>query len=104
MIEEHPDCGIETYGVTGASQRAGPLAGVARRRTQASATADPPDEPAAGRVGSNRLPVAPQAGLRLLPPATHTGVLVLRLRAPEKVVPIQDMCVISSKERAEENG
>src|SRR6185295_8084983 len=43
----------------------------------ASATADPPDEPAAERSGSNGLPVAPCSALRVLPPAPHSGTLVL---------------------------
>src|SRR5918993_4945129 len=44
---------------------------------QASATAEPPEEPAADRAGSNGLPVAPCTVLRVLPPAAHSGVLVL---------------------------
>jgi outer membrane receptor protein involved in Fe transport len=59
---KHLVCGIETYGVIRASQRVGPLADVPRRRRQATATADPPDESVAGRVGSNRLPVVRKAG------------------------------------------
>src|SRR5436190_13032587 len=43
----------------------------------ASATADPPEEPAADRSGSNGLPVAPCSALRVLPPAPHSGTLVL---------------------------
>jgi hypothetical protein len=50
---------------------------------QASATAEPPDEPAAERMGSKGLPVAPKTGLRVLPPAAHSGVLVLpKMTAP----------------------
>src|SRR5258708_26493490 len=50
---------------------------------QASATAEPPEEPAAERWGSNALPVAPWTGLRVLPPAAHSGVLVLpKMMAP----------------------
>src|SRR3954464_2028468 len=44
---------------------------------QASATAEPPEEPAAERIGSNGFPVAPNTGLRVLAPAAHSGVLVL---------------------------
>src|SRR3954471_4716982 len=44
---------------------------------QASATAEPPEEPAADRVGSNGLPVAPYTVLRVFAPAAHSGVLVL---------------------------
>src|SRR4051795_7766191 len=50
---------------------------------QASATAEPPEEPAAERIGSNGLPVAPNTGLRVLPPAAHSGVLVL----PKMIAP-----------------
>ncbi|MEY9131439.1 hypothetical protein ACVIWV_003445 [Bradyrhizobium diazoefficiens] len=50
---------------------------------QASATAEPPEEPAAERMGSKGLPVAPNTGLRVLPPAAHSGVLVLpKMMAP----------------------
>src|SRR6476660_10386684 len=45
--------------------------------SQASATAEPPDEPPAFSRGSNGLPVAPQTGLRVLAPAPNSGVLVL---------------------------
>ena len=44
---------------------------------QASATADPPEDPAAERAGSNGLPVAPQTALRVLAPAPNSGTLVL---------------------------
>src|SRR5215469_10977844 len=43
----------------------------------ASATAEPPDEPAQERTGSNGLPVAPYTALRVLAPAPNSGVLVL---------------------------
>src|SRR6185437_8776611 len=43
----------------------------------ASATADPPDEPAQDFCGSNGLPVAPYTALRVLAPAPNSGVLVL---------------------------
>jgi hypothetical protein len=43
----------------------------------ASATAEPPDEPAAERTGSNGLPVAPYTALRVFAPAPNSGVLVL---------------------------
>ncbi len=45
--------------------------------SQASAAADPPDEPPAFRRGSNGLPVAPQTTLRELAPAPISGILVL---------------------------
>src|SRR6476660_10214811 len=45
--------------------------------SQASATAEPPDEPPALRVGLNGLPVAPHTGLRVFAPAPHSGTLVL---------------------------
>src|SRR5436190_22543357 len=45
--------------------------------SQASATAEPPDEPPEVRHGSNGLPVAPQTTLRVLAPAPNSGVLVL---------------------------
>ncbi len=49
----------------------------------ASATAEPPDDPAADKAGSNGLPVAPYTALRVLAPAPHSGVLVLpRMTAP----------------------
>ena len=44
---------------------------------QASATADPPEDPAAERAGSNGLPVAPHTALRVLAPAPNSGTLVL---------------------------
>src|SRR5689334_16654728 len=43
----------------------------------ASATAEPPEEPAAERMGSNGLPVAPYTALRVFAPAPNSGVLVL---------------------------
>ncbi len=50
---------------------------------EASAAADPPDEPPAVKLGLNGLPVAPQTGLRLFPPAPCSGTLVLpRTMAP----------------------
>ena len=42
----------------------------------ASATAEPPDDPAADFVGSKGLPVAPCSALRVLPPAPHSGTFV----------------------------
>ena len=42
----------------------------------ASATADPPEDPPALRLGLNGLPVAPQTGLRVLAPAPISGTLV----------------------------
>jgi hypothetical protein len=45
--------------------------------SQASATAEPPDEPPALSCVSNGLPVAPQTGLRVLAPAPNSGTLVL---------------------------
>src|SRR6188508_3376862 len=45
--------------------------------SQASATAEPPEEPPGLRVGSNGLPVAPHTGLRELAPAPNSGTLVL---------------------------
>ena len=48
----------------------------------ASATADPPEEPAAERVGSKGLPVAPYTSLRVLAPAPNSGVLVLPMTMP----------------------
>ena len=45
--------------------------------SQASAAAEPPDEPPAFSVGLNGLPVAPQTGLRELAPAPNSGTLVL---------------------------
>ncbi|MNC84845.1 hypothetical protein D3C83_04130 [compost metagenome] len=45
--------------------------------SQASATADPPDEPPALRLGSKGLPVAPHTTLRELAPAPNSGTLVL---------------------------
>ena len=45
--------------------------------SQASAAAEPPDEPPAIFAGSNGLPVAPQTGLRELAPAPNSGTLVL---------------------------
>src|SRR5207248_4551257 len=44
---------------------------------QASATAEPPEEPDADFSGSNGLPVAPYTALRVFAPAPHSGVLVL---------------------------
>ena len=49
---------------------------------QASATAAPPDDPAAERVGSKGLPVAPYTALRVLAPAANSGVLVLPTTMP----------------------
>src|SRR5580698_7081536 len=43
----------------------------------ASATAEPPEDPAQDFVGSNGLPVAPYTALRVLAPAPNSGVLVL---------------------------
>src|SRR5947208_14694479 len=45
--------------------------------SQASATAEPPEEPPALSRGSNGLPVAPQTTLRELAPAPNSGTLVL---------------------------
>ncbi len=45
--------------------------------SQASAAAEPPDEPPAISAGSNGLPVAPQTGLREFAPAPNSGTLVL---------------------------
>ena len=44
---------------------------------QASATAEPPDEPAQVRSWSNGLRVGPNTSLRVLAPAPNSGVLVL---------------------------
>ena len=53
------------------------------RRLAASAAAEPPDEPPAMRLASKGLPVAPQTGLRLFPPAPISGTFVLaRIIAP----------------------
>ena len=49
---------------------------------QASATAEPPEEPAAERSGSNGLPVAPYTALRVFAPAPNSGVLVLAKMMP----------------------
>ena len=43
----------------------------------ASATAEPPDEPAQVFSGSNGLPVAPYTGFTVLAPAPNSGVFVL---------------------------
>src|SRR5690242_13597566 len=43
----------------------------------ASATAEPPDDPAADFSGSNGLPVTPYTAFRVLAPAPNSGVLVL---------------------------
>ncbi len=43
----------------------------------ASATAEPPEDPAADFAGSNGLPVAPYTALRVFAPAPNSGVLVL---------------------------
>src|SRR5690606_21489088 len=59
----------------------------------ASATAEPPDDPPAMRLGLNGFPVAPQTGLRVFTPAPNSGTLVfattiapaLRTRATEAV-------------------
>ncbi len=48
----------------------------------ASATAEPPEDPAAERVGSCGLPVAPCTTLRVLAPAPHSGTLVLPSTMP----------------------
>ncbi len=48
----------------------------------ASATADPPEEPADVFVGSNGLPVGPYTRLVVLEPAPNSGVLVLAKMTP----------------------
>jgi hypothetical protein len=48
----------------------------------ARAAAEPPDDPAADLVGSKGLPVAPNTGLRVFPPAAHSGTLVLPTTTP----------------------
>ena len=48
----------------------------------ASATAEPPDDPAADLRGSNGLPVAPYTAFRVLAPAPNSGVLVLPAMMP----------------------
>ena len=50
--------------------------------SSATATADPPDEPAQVSFGSNGLPVAPYTRLRVLAPAPNSGVLVLHRMLP----------------------
>src|SRR5262249_4815535 len=46
-------------------------------RLQASAAAEPPEEPPALSMGVHGLPVAPQTGLREFAPAPNSGTLVL---------------------------
>src|SRR5207245_4963871 len=45
--------------------------------SQASAAAEPPDEPPVFKLGLKGFPVAPQTGLRELAPAPISGTLVL---------------------------
>src|SRR5205823_13800798 len=47
--------------------------------SQASATAEPPEEPPALSRGSNGFPVAPQTTLRVFAPAPNSGTLVLQI-------------------------
>src|SRR5207302_8914873 len=46
--------------------------------SQASATAEPADEPPALSRGSNGFPVAPETRLRVFAPAPNSGTLVLQ--------------------------